>query len=299
MEATDPGSAAQTKLIKLTRKRLENFVTLLAKFLVNDDPGTIHDLRVRSRRLQQVVQLIVRAKTPGRRKLSRALRRVRKALGPCRNIDVSLELVKGRLEQAGSPALKDGWEMLAAHLRREREPLLAEARGKIARYDLMPFVERAQKLISDADRQVDPSTKLSAAARRCLAEWDKTYEVTANTGRIEQVHALRIATKRLRYRAEILSDSGTSSAEPVVKDLKEIQSALGDWHDQCVLLEFVAAFVDRPKALAKHAGVRDALRAQMKQEQNHNAQAVEKILRRAGALRKRWEKCFADERPSG
>lgn len=294
METTEDGAAAQRKLIKLTHKRLERFVTFAAKFLVNDEPDTIHDLRVWSRRFQQTLRVIVPAKTPASRKIIRILRRVRKALGPCRNIDVNLGLVRCRLEDSRSPALKDGWERFAAHLRRKREPLLAEARQDLARYDLMQFITRAQKLINHADFETDPRARLSAAATRSLAEWNDSYTITEKKRTIKRYHALRIATKRLRYRAEILSDSGVTSVAPMVKDLKEIQSALGDWHDQWVLLESVAAFVARPKFPARHADARNALRTRIEVEKKDNAEAIEKIVRRAALLRKRWDKCLAE-----
>ena len=46
------------KLPKVVHKRLECFVTLFAKALVNDAPETVHDLRVASRRLQQALRLL-------------------------------------------------------------------------------------------------------------------------------------------------------------------------------------------------------------------------------------------------
>ena len=38
----------------------------------------------------------------------------------------------------------------------------------------------------------------------------------------------------------------------MVKDLKQLQSALGDWHDRSVLLQFIAESNDQPEFLAKH-----------------------------------------------
>src|SRR5688500_12091832 len=126
MEPTDTGIAAQAKLLKLTRTRLERFVTFVPKFLVNDDADTIHDLRVWSRRLQQALRsLSCQPKPRASRKLIKILRRVRQALGTLRNLDVNTELVQNRLEKAQSPILRDAWEALSQHWQDNRGAVLA------------------------------------------------------------------------------------------------------------------------------------------------------------------------------
>lgn len=70
--------AFEKKLLEVTQKRLEKFVSIFPKVLVNDHPETIHDARVWSRRLQQIFRVLF--PTPGvgkNRKLIRTLRRVR------------------------------------------------------------------------------------------------------------------------------------------------------------------------------------------------------------------------------
>ncbi|MGH7793920.1 MAG: CHAD domain-containing protein [Candidatus Binatia bacterium] len=282
-------AAAQKKLLKLTRKRLERFVTFVPKFLVNDDPDTIHDLRVRSRRLQQTFRIILpQIKTPAGRKVIRTLRRVRRALGPSRNVDVNIELVEQRFRAAKSPALRDGWEALRTHLQEMRQPLLANARKDVAKYDFVTFIERARKLIAHADLDADPTAKMAAAVARALAQWDEAYALAQESRNVENLHALRIATKRLRYRAELLADSGSGSIKPTVKDLKEIQAALGDWHDRSVLIQFAAEFLARPDFLENHPDIGGALLTEMEKEKQVNDAAIEKISARAAKLRKRW-----------
>ena len=96
--------AVKNKLSKLARKRLERFATLYTKALVSDVPEVIHDLRVASRRLQQVLRLLA-PKTKSSAKLVRVLRRVRRALGACRNLDVGIHLIQTKLETATSASL--------------------------------------------------------------------------------------------------------------------------------------------------------------------------------------------------
>jgi CHAD domain-containing protein len=287
-DATDRSIPAQKRLLELTQKRLERFVTFLPKFLVNDDPDTIHDLRVWSRRLQQTLRSIdSRSKPRAGRKIIKILRRVRQALGSLRNLDVNRELVQDRLEKTESPVLRSAWEALQRHLEQNRGALLADARAEVAEYDLVSFIERAQKLIAGADRDADPAAKLGKAVIASLTDWDEAHRLARETSNIENLHALRIATKRLRYRAELAADVGAASLKPLVKDLKELQSALGDWHDRSVLLQTVAEFI--PEFRGRHPQMAAALVAQIEEETKGNDDAVKDILNRIPKLRKRWD----------
>ncbi|HKY09287.1 MAG TPA: CHAD domain-containing protein, partial [Candidatus Binatia bacterium] len=235
MDAPETANAAQRKLLKLAHKRLERFVTLAPKFLVNDDPETIHDLRVSSRRLQQTIRSLSASPQPARsRKLVKVLRRVRQALGSLRNLDVNSELARSRMKKAPSPVLRDSWQALADHLQKQRHALVGAARAEVAKYDGIQFIERAQKLLSHADLETDPIPALEKAVAESLSEWDENYALAMENRSVDHLHSLRIATKRLRYRAELLADIGAASLKPRVRDLKNIQSALGDWHDRSV-----------------------------------------------------------------
>ena len=52
-------------------------------------------------------------------------------------------------------------------------------------------------------------------------------------------HALRIAGKLLRYTLELASATGHELPEPVIKQFKHMQGALGLWHDYVVLSQKV------------------------------------------------------------
>src|SRR6476646_3002769 len=107
----------QKRFLKLAHKRLERFVTLLAKVTVSDDPDAIHDLRVASRRLQQTLRVIRPQTKPGKIKKSiRMLRRVRRALGPCRNLDVNLGLIRDKRQYAAAGVIQRAWEMVEGDL---------------------------------------------------------------------------------------------------------------------------------------------------------------------------------------
>jgi CHAD domain-containing protein len=291
----DGGPASQRRLLKLTQKRLERFVTLLPKVLANDDPETIHDLRVASRRLQQTLKVSIQQKTSGRRKIIRALRRVRKALGPCRNLDVNRDLAQRLLQESQSPAAREGWQTLATHFQEQREPLLAAARKQVAKCDLAAFIERARRLIAHACVDADPTAKMTAAVARSMARWDDAFRLAAEKHTVDSLHSLRIATKRLRYRAELLAESGSAALAPIVKDLKQMQTALGDWHDRSLLVQYAAEFLAGADFTSRHPDTSGALLAEMEKKKQSNDERIEPILSGAAKLRKRWTNGPAQE----
>ena len=281
---------AQRNLVKLTQKRLERFVTLVPKFLVNDDPEVIHDLRVASRRLQQTLRAAV---SPGKKKANRRvfklLRRARQAIGPCRNLDVNAAMTQSRLDETPPELLRTGWLALQTHLQENRRVLLPDARRRVANYDLARFIERAGKMLGAADFETDPTRKLTSAVQKSMTEWNYACVRAEQSRSVEHLHALRIATKRFRYRAEILVDIGAGDFEPAVKDLQQLQSALGDWHDRCVFLQCVTEFIGRPEFLLNHPDLTGALLAHVEQEQKRNTEAMADILSRVPKLRQGWK----------
>jgi len=60
--ATNNSSAAEindsNRFVALSQKRLEKFASIFPRILVSADPETIHDARVYSRRLQQIVRVL-------------------------------------------------------------------------------------------------------------------------------------------------------------------------------------------------------------------------------------------------
>ncbi len=289
--AADSGTAIsnQKKLLKLTHKRLERFVTLLPKVLVSDAPETVHDLRVWSRRLQQALRVILPApKPPKSKKVIRTLRQVRRVLGPLRNLDVNIGLIMEKRGHAGAAAIKRAWESVQNELEERRAPLLDRARRDIGQHDVFAFIERAKALIETADRDSDPGEKLDEAAAKSMKAWEEVLTMAYEQRDQTRLHEFRIATKRLRYRAELLADQGQNSTKPLVEHLKQLQTALGDWHDRCVLMRHVAEFIGRPDFLANHPDMGRILLAEMEKEKLRNDTAIDDLFDGAAKVRESW-----------
>ena len=283
--------SAQQKLLKLARKRLERFVTLFPKALVNDEPETIHDLRVYSRRLQQTFRVILAKPAPPKaRKLIRTLRKVRQAYGNSRNLDVNIDLIQQKRRAAGAAIVKESWEMVQDALEAERRSEILQARQKMVRYDIVAFVTRAQNLMESAEIGADVVDQLEQTVRDTLKDWHEALQLAQGDHSVENLHGLRIAAKRLRYRAELLAELGSGGMKAAIKALKEFQTLVGDWHDRCVLLEHVAYFISQPDFLVDHPDLGRTLLAEMEKEKLRNETAVEGIFSKAPKVGECWDR---------
>jgi CHAD domain-containing protein len=286
--ATD-AVTAQSKLLKLARRRLEKYATLLPKVLVSDDPESIHHLRVWSRRLQQALRVIA---PPAQGKKSKsvlaALRHVRQTLGPCRDLDVNIALVESKREHHGTGSVQSAWASVHSELAAQRGALIERARRDIAGQDLFKFIIRAQSLIARAERHFDPLEQIIKATAKSMDGWEESFAATREQPDAAALHALRIAGKKLRYRAELLAALDQAKVKPLVKALKEIQTTLGDWHDRSMLLHHVAEFIGRPGFLAEHPDLGRILLAEMEKERLNSDTKVAGVLQQAAKVQESW-----------
>jgi CHAD domain-containing protein len=289
--ATTSGTALsnQKKLLKLARKRLQKFATLMPKVLLSDDPATIHDLRVWSRRLQQALRVIhPAAKPPKSKKVLGVLRRVRRALGPCRNLDVNLDLIKEKHQHSGAAAVQRAWGAVQKELEVKRGTFLERARHEVSRHDLFSFIARAQALIDAADSDADPVEILEKGIAKSMKEWQEAFASATEQRDGVHLHEFRIAGKRLRYRVELLAELGENKAKPLVEALKQLQNALGDWHDRSVLVDYVAEFIGQADFLADHPDIGRALLTEMEKEKLRSQTAINQLLSDAAKVPETW-----------
>ena len=276
------GAPAKTKLARLARKRLERFVTLYPKALVREKPEIVHDLRVASRRLQQTLRLLPQnSKSSGNRKLLRLLRRVRRAFGSCRNLDVSIHLIDSKLGATTTTSMRSAWHAVWQWLEQKRATEIERGRAELKRHDLTDFIARVQARMENIDEDPEDVGRLWQRAQDALTEWRDTLASAKEDPQIERIHALRIAGKRLRYRAEMIAELGDTSVKPLLEGLKTLQDDLGDWHDRSVLRGFVAEFIGRPGFLAEEPGICRALLLDMEREKQRDRAAINDAITKA------------------
>lgn len=278
--AVDRGAMAQ-----LVRKRLEKFMSLVPGVMAGDDPETVHDARVWSRRLQQSLTALLPKPMPGKaRRLRQTLRRVRRLLGEWRDCDVVLKLVSRELRRTRSQAKRHAWELVLQYVREKRTRQVIRARQKLLKRDLSDFAGRLRRLL-DRPAGEDSGQALVAPLRARVetgwVQWQSALAHAQESREGGDIHMFRIATKRLRYRIELVYDLGDGKTQPLLDWLKGLQEALGIWHDYQTLHQAIAKALARPEFLLREADTAHTLLAEMEKGHSRQSVTVDDIFRLA------------------
>jgi CHAD domain-containing protein len=81
---------------------------------------------------------------------------------------------------------------------------------------------------------------------------------------------------------------GTDKTKPLVQALKQLQNALGEWHDRSALIDCVAEFIGRANFLADHPDIGRALLTEMEKEKLRNETHINQLLADAGKIPETW-----------
>jgi CHAD domain-containing protein len=224
----------------------------------NRDVEAVHDMRVASRRLRTALELFEDC-LPARkaRPWRKAIRRVTKALGQARDSDVQIESVKDFLDDVEDRRLRPGIQRLLLRLRQQRDALQADVIDALDRLDDSGVLAEIEDLLGlvQAHAQLnridtsDPAVRhRAAAAITARLEQMLAYEAYIRQPEaIEQLHAMRIAAKHLRYAMEIYSPLYGGDLEEPIQSVRRVQTQLGDIHDGDVWVAFLPIFLEEER----------------------------------------------------
>ncbi len=255
------------KVREIALRQLQRFMSYEAKVLKGDDVNAVHDMRVASRRLQQVLDLLFpKPRSPEFRQLRRKIRRCRQALGDVRNCDVLLEIVSRSLARKRS-ARREAWTAVQHFLMIQRAESFQRTLRKFGKINPTSFYvalkdllrrDRAHDQAAEHHAHGSEASGLSFAqdlSRALESTWsgfeDKIAESLHNS-RPEAIHGARIATKRLRYLIEVLHEFQAPGSADALVWLRQLQKHLGDWHDLEVLEQTMIEMLARPEFLRDH-----------------------------------------------
>jgi len=267
---TEAPNGEWKKVRKLAVHQLERFMSLEPKVLRGEDPDAIHDMRVASRRLQQVVELLYPAPYSGQvRKQRRVIKRSRRLLSEVRNYDVLLENVAAHLARKRA-SRREVWTAVEHFLHQRRLERFEKAARKISKLNVAGFYLHMKGQLSFNGNKPHLVAQTSGRAgahepgreqfyRRIAESLERTTK--AFESQIEQtrrdpstpvIHGARIATKRLRYLIEVLREFEIAGSNDFLGWLRQLQRLLGGWHDVVVLEEAMIEMVARPEFLRDH-----------------------------------------------
>ncbi len=253
----------------------------VAKCAQDPDVDPVHDTRTGTRRLQATLESLVRELPEGdagqavreaATAAMQALKKIRRAAAPVRDLDVHRKLVSKLAKRAIDPARANGKEQDKIP---EEQRAAEESVG--TRPEVLETVQaglRTTGVEQQADhldawlrhRRNEAAQELQAQASGLLAKFDKRLaqlEASLRGRRPRRLkkppavvaldsfarlatemqlldatnlHDFRKGAKKARYVAE-LAASGDVQASKVGETLKKLQDEIGDWHDWLVLAE--------------------------------------------------------------
>jgi CHAD domain-containing protein len=248
---------------RLRELLLEQYEMMLA-----NDPGVrlgkdieaLHQLRVatrRSRALLRAARGLVAAEWA--EPLRRELAWLGGLLGPVRDADVLLEHLDaeaGALEGDDARAFRRLRARLAAE-RDDGRAALLEGMGSARYFELLDRLEGVSTAPAGDDAQ--PLADIAAAE---FASLRKAVKALPKRPTDDELHNVRIHTKRARYAAELASPELGKRGAKLVERAKEVQDVIGEHQDA-----FVAE--ERLRALALRGGGKTGLTAGRLIERQH------------------------------
>jgi len=301
--AADAGSPVGTVAARAIRKRLATVWAILPRACEpTGDPEQVHQLRVATRRALAALEAFETLLSTKRRAwFEKQLRRLRRAAGEARDLDVLTDRLAEDLEGTGrrmtkrSPSVRGrtARSRLVAMLSRQRVVSRQPIRERYERLLEADWTARIDALL-DGVRGDRADDSFASYARRRFRPLAGHFFAAADRSMrdADELHAFRIEGKKLRYVLEIFA---TVFPERVRSQcsaaLEQLQETLGDFTDH-------SAAADRFRRWSREAAAsahRDVLERMRKEEQSLADRAHKEFSKwwnddRRSALRRTFER---------
>jgi CHAD domain-containing protein len=237
-------------LADYTDELAERLRSLVPQALQAGEVDSIHQARVTTRRLRAALDLLgpVMPRT-AQKPIAKTLRKLRKQLGPLRDLDVMIGHL-GELARYKRHAAAVGW--LETHLKDRRKKATEQALQKAApaktlgklgawwgvREEISDAREAVDSLLaSSLNQQIDEFATAADSMIATPRAADVTSEASDSVATAADPHAVRIVGKLLRYTLEMAKVEGHALPGSVMRGFKKMQESLGMWHDFVVLTD--------------------------------------------------------------
>ncbi len=224
--------------VAILRQRL---VTLLSAMPAaqSGDESSVHQARVASRRLRGALPMLgASADAHALDRVDRRVRRITRALGPVRELDVVLLLLAEfeRRGAASTMAIDLVREAVITERLKRRSDMLAE----ITPSRLEKLRKRLVDVVSPASHRGSAASTVAEAVAQSGKRAQRLRAAIERAGGIylaERLHRVRIEAKKLRYTLEIQRELTRSRSRLHMNRLKTQQDLLGRMHDLESLIE--------------------------------------------------------------
>jgi CHAD domain-containing protein len=224
-----------------------------------EEPRAIHRMRVASQRLRSLLPWFAVCLPRNQCTVWRKeLRRLARALGAARDVDVQIASVEQYLDAYSEEQERLGVRRLLLRLQQQRQQLQGQVVAALARLKdgrLLDDMEEALHALAaqaHAHRVEMQSPYVYCKARKVMQARLKAvlayepYKQQPDCSR--ELHAVRIATKRLRYMMQACAPLYQGKLEEPIDAVKTLQDMLGDIHDCDVWNDYLPQFIEAERA---------------------------------------------------
>jgi CHAD domain-containing protein len=199
----------------------------------------VHKLRTSTRRIEATLELLAAVSTihidRESKSLRKALRKLRRAAGVVRDLDVHRDLLKACKKSADTTRLDH--ELSVA-----REKLAAKLTQALEKYQ-----KKINKSLDDLEIALEPALELDLSGKELVhltRGWFAKNACALDPGHDDQLHSIRKAGKTARYIAETGAETSKAAAA-LASRLERTQKTLGSWHDHLLLLDEAQASLSK------------------------------------------------------
>ncbi|HEY9904690.1 MAG TPA: CHAD domain-containing protein [Candidatus Sericytochromatia bacterium] len=253
------------------KKHVKHTIKQEPDVLKDTDPEALHQMRVGTRRLRTAVTGFAPAISLPKAAKEQKIAKIARKLGELRDLDVLQDALENQYIPSLPTPEQDGIKKVLASLGKQRKKTFEQVQAtlkeqpyqklkgafkdwleqptygqlaEISIYDVLPDL----LLPSVSELFLHPAWLVGVELKEGEIEVPRTLDcdgvVQLLNDHGDVVHSLRKQAKRVRYQMELFTDFYSSTYQDYLKEIKEIQSLLGEIQDSFVLAEFLTDNLD-------------------------------------------------------
>jgi len=242
--------------VRTLREHVNSLEAAITVCLADPKPRAIHRLRTTTRRIEgQFALLATVPDVPKHDRLAnktrRDLKKIRRAAGNVRDLDVQVDLIESVRSKSRNRTLKDDAAKLSARMESVREDNAKQLQKLLQRYggDLAKRLGKLMNTLEPVASRALSQTELAALAREWFRK-NTPAEPSDGHDDPDYLHTVRKKAKLARYIAENAPKSALS-ARRLAQGFENLQQAGGEWHDWLILAAVADDELGGPSPLAK------------------------------------------------
>lgn len=203
----------------------------------------IHRMRVATRRFRSVFEIFSTCLTKKKRALWQTeISALTKSLSKARDLDVHIAILEEMLQTLTSRQHRPGIHRILLRLRQSRAMIQPQVIASLDRLEKNGIIQEIstslQSMLSNENILASPALYEIAfsAINRCMNDLLSFDGRIQNPNLVDDLHAMRLAAKSLRYTIEIFQDLYTDQLASQLAVIKHIQDQLGAIHDDDIWL---------------------------------------------------------------